>query len=143
MNQLTQSISSLRKRALVTMTLLALVGMAPMAAQAKSNGGTVISTHTYQQKAAHGSGVGGATGAVVGGLLGNQIGHGNGKALATVAGAVGGGFAGNEIEKRTNKTTMTDVRVRMDSGAVRTFTEAGPSRRHEGQHVRVVNGHLN
>jgi uncharacterized protein YcfJ len=39
-------------------------------------------------------------GVVVGGLLGNQIGGGNGKKLATVAGAVGGGFAGREIDRR-------------------------------------------
>ncbi|MEO5830479.1 MAG: glycine zipper 2TM domain-containing protein [Rhodanobacter sp.] len=39
-----------------------------------------------------------AIGAVVGGLLGNQVGGGKGKTLATVAGAVGGGYAGNRIE---------------------------------------------
>jgi uncharacterized protein YcfJ len=39
-------------------------------------------------------------GAVVGGLLGNQVGGGTGKTLATVAGAVGGGYVGNEIAKR-------------------------------------------
>jgi uncharacterized protein YcfJ len=39
-------------------------------------------------------------GVVVGGLLGNQVGGGNGKKLATVAGAVGGGFAGREIDNR-------------------------------------------
>lgn len=39
-------------------------------------------------------------GAVVGGLLGNQVGGGNGKTLATIAGAVGGGYVGNEIAKR-------------------------------------------
>jgi hypothetical protein len=40
------------------------------------------------------------TGAVVGGLLGNQVGSGNGRKLATVAGIIGGGFAGNEIANR-------------------------------------------
>lgn len=37
------------------------------------------------------------TGAVVGGLLGNQVGHGNGKKLATIAGVIGGGMLGNQI----------------------------------------------
>ena len=51
----------------------------------------------YQQQPARqaNSPVGIATGAVVGGLLGNQIGKGNGRTLATVAGAVGGGYIGN------------------------------------------------
>ena len=40
------------------------------------------------------------TGAVVGGLLGNQVGSGNGKKLATLAGVIGGGFVGNEIANR-------------------------------------------
>ena len=41
--------------------------------------------------------VGIGVGAVIGGLLGNQIGGGNGKKLATVAGVIGGGMLGNQI----------------------------------------------
>jgi uncharacterized protein YcfJ len=44
--------------------------------------------------------VGIGTGAVIGGLIGNQIGGGNGKKLATVAGVIGGGIIGNEIANR-------------------------------------------
>lgn len=58
----------------------------------------------YQQPApapaARYSPLGIGIGAVVGGLLGNQVGGGTGKTLATVAGAVGGGYVGNEIAKR-------------------------------------------
>jgi uncharacterized protein YcfJ len=36
----------------------------------------------------------------IGGLIGNQIGGGNGKKLATVAGVIGGGMLGNEIANR-------------------------------------------
>lgn len=60
----------------------------------------------YQQPAAapapvaHNSALGIGVGAVVGGLLGNQVGGGNGKTLATIAGAVGGGYVGNEVAKR-------------------------------------------
>lgn len=39
-----------------------------------------------------------ATGAVIGGLLGNQVGGGKGKKLATVGGAVAGGAAGRTIQ---------------------------------------------
>ncbi|KQZ28191.1 glycine zipper 2TM domain-containing protein [Duganella sp. Root1480D1] len=42
-------------------------------------------------------------GAVVGGLIGNQIGGGTGRKLATVVGAVGGGYVGNEIAKRNQQ----------------------------------------
>ena len=50
---------------------------------------------------AQNSPIGIGVGAVVGGLLGNQVGGGKGKTLATIAGAVGGGYLGNEIAKRT------------------------------------------
>jgi len=39
-----------------------------------------------------------AVGAVVGGLLGNQIGGGSGKKIATVAGAAAGGYTGNKVQ---------------------------------------------
>ena len=62
------------------------------------------STPAYQQPApapvAQNSPIGIGVGAVVGGLLGNQVGGGKGKTLATIAGAVGGGYLGNEIAKR-------------------------------------------
>ncbi|MEO7065952.1 MAG: glycine zipper 2TM domain-containing protein [Rhodanobacter sp.] len=57
----------------------------------------VVVNHTAPPKDQHRV-AGTAIGAVVGGLLGNQVGGGKGKTLATVAGAVGGGYAGNRIE---------------------------------------------
>jgi uncharacterized protein YcfJ len=40
------------------------------------------------------------TGALIGGLVGNQVGSGNGRKLATVAGIIGGGMLGNEVANR-------------------------------------------
>jgi len=56
----------------------------------------------YQQPApvVQNSPVGIGLGAVVGGLLGSQVGGGKGRTLATIAGVVGGGYLGNEIAKR-------------------------------------------
>lgn len=48
-----------------------------------------------------------AIGAVVGGLLGNQVGGGKGKTLATVAGAVGGGYAGNRVQANRQHGEVT------------------------------------
>jgi uncharacterized protein YcfJ len=44
--------------------------------------------------------VGIGTGAVIGGLIGNQVGSGNGRKLATVAGMIGGGMLGNQMINR-------------------------------------------
>lgn len=52
-------------------------------------------------------------GALAGGLLGNQIGGGTGKAIATVAGAAAGGYAGNKVQEgmqRRDTYTTTETR---------------------------------
>jgi len=92
--------------------------------------------------AAKPSGIGIAAGAVLGGVLGNQVGSGNGRTLATVAGAVGGGFAGNEVEKRTHTTSSYRVVVRMENGGVREFPQSASNGWQIGDRVRVVNGAL-
>ncbi|NUA25651.1 glycine zipper 2TM domain-containing protein [Cupriavidus basilensis] len=88
------------------------------------------------------SGLGAVGGAVIGGLLGNQIGKGNGRILGTVAGAVGGGFAGNQIEKTVRKDTSYQVRVQMDNGNYRTFTYHADPGVQVGQRVRLQDGVL-
>lgn len=106
------------------------------------NCGTVVSTHTYQRAAEHGSGVGAVGGALLGGILGHQVGSGRGQTLATVAGAAGGAYAGNNVDRNMHATTYTDVRVRMARGGYRTFTEQGNPRFHNGEAVRVHDGRL-
>ncbi|WP_427914615.1 glycine zipper 2TM domain-containing protein [Ramlibacter sp. MMS24-I3-19] len=104
--------------------------------------GVVESVQAVQQKG-EGSGLGVAGGAVAGGLLGHQVGGGNGKTAMTVLGAVGGAFAGNEIEKRARATTVYDVKVRMEDGSVRTIrrsepVNAGTKVQIEGTSLRVA-----
>ncbi len=103
--------------------------------------GVVDSIHEIKVKG-QGTGVGGVGGAVVGGLLGNQIGAGRGKALATVAGAVGGAFAGNAIEKNVRSEVEHQMVVRLEDGSTRTFTQVNPFPFGIGERVRIVNGHV-
>ena len=102
--------------------------------------GVVESVRTITQRG-EGSGLGAAGGAIVGGLLGNQIGGGHGRQLATVAGAVGGAVVGNQVEGNMKATTHYQVRVRMDDGKVRTVTSSSASWQ-EGDRVKVVKGRL-
>ena len=54
-----------------------------------------------------------AIGAVAGGLLGNQVGGGDGRKLATVAGAAAGGYAGNQVQKNMQeKDTVSRTETR-------------------------------
>lgn len=103
--------------------------------------GRVESVQPVQTQASP-SGVGIVGGAVVGGLLGNQVGGGSGKTLATIAGAVGGGYAGNEVEKRTRTASTYQVRVRMEDGQSRNFPYNNQPNWRQGDRVRVVDGYL-
>jgi outer membrane lipoprotein SlyB len=105
-----------------------------------SSCGVVESVSVVKQRA-QGSGLGAGAGAVVGGLLGNQIGGGTGRQLATVAGAVGGAVVGNQVEGNMKASTTYNVRVRMDNGKYRTFHTSSPSFQ-AGEPVKVVKGVL-
>jgi outer membrane lipoprotein SlyB len=87
--------------------------------------GVVESVQAVKQKG-QAQGVGAVAGGVLGGVLGNQVGGGTGRAVATVLGAVGGGFAGHEVEKRVRAETVYEVRVRMEDGSVRRFSQPQP-----------------
>ena len=60
-----------------------------------------------------------AIGGVAGGLLGNQLGHGNGRAATTVIGAAGGAYAGHAIEKNRNQYIAYVMHIRMNDGSMR------------------------
>jgi uncharacterized protein YcfJ len=96
---------------------------------------TDVHTETRRGKA---SGVGAVGGAVVGGLLGNMVGGGNGKKIATVAGAVGGGYAGNEIEKNQKSYTVWIVQVQERDGRTRRFERSADPGLRVGDEVRLT-----
>jgi len=104
-----------------------------------SDCGVVESIHTVTHKG-EGTGIGAVGGAVVGGVLGNQIGEGTGKRIARIGGAVLGGFAGNEVEKRARSETSYEISVRMDDGSIRTVSQKSAPSWQQGQRVRVDNG---
>ncbi|MBT9612898.1 MAG: glycine zipper 2TM domain-containing protein [Burkholderiales bacterium] len=101
--------------------------------------GVIQSTRVIVQPG-DGGAVGIVGGAVVGGLLGNQVGGGRGKDIATVAGAVGGAVVGNEIEKRVDTTKRYETVVRFNDGTNRVFTESKPTAWRVGEQVKVING---
>lgn len=106
-----------------------------------SNCGNIESVRAIKQRA-QGSGLGAAGGAVVGGLLGNQVGGGSGRQLATVAGAIGGAVVGNQVEGNMKATTSYEIRVRLDDGTLRTFHQNSEPQWRSGDRVRIVKGRL-
>ena len=95
-----------------------------------------------EQRKGQGSGLGAVGGAVVGGLLGHQVGGGSGKTLLTVGGAVAGGVAGNEIEKQSKKHTVWITRVTLKDGSVKSYTQASDPQLRTGDVVQIEGGAL-
>ncbi len=84
-------------------------------------------------------------GAIVGGLLGNQIGGGSGRAAATVLGAAGGAVVGNRIAQNQSGTyaanqTVYRVSVQTDNGQMRTYDVNATGDLRPGDRVRIENG---
>ncbi|UXH78771.1 glycine zipper 2TM domain-containing protein [Roseateles amylovorans] len=102
---------------------------------------TVVSVR-QETREGKGSGIGVVGGAVIGGLLGNQIGGGTGKKVATVGGAVAGGYAGNEIEKRQRSTTVWVVRLRNADQSTRNMEFSHDPQVQNGDVVRARDGRL-
>lgn len=102
---------------------------------------SVVAVHS-EVREGQASGLGVVGGAVIGGLLGSQVGGGTGKKIATVGGAVAGGYAGNEIEKRQRSQTIWRVKLRQADGSLRSVELAQDPQVHVGEVVRWRDGRL-
>ncbi|HDR9358294.1 TPA: glycine zipper 2TM domain-containing protein [Burkholderia vietnamiensis] len=109
---------------------------APRPVAIDPNAGEVVAVNAVQEPEPT-TGLGAIGGAVAGGLLGNQVGGGRGRVLATIAGAVGGGLAGNGIEHTMRKATTYQVQVRMQDGSYRNFTYSTQPSVQVGERVHV------
>ncbi|HYF60501.1 MAG TPA: glycine zipper 2TM domain-containing protein, partial [Burkholderiaceae bacterium] len=87
-------------------------------------------------------GVGAIAGTVLGGVLGHQVGGGDGRKVGAVVGAIGGGVLGHQIEQRVRSTVKHEATVRLDDGGTRTFVRDVPWDLQAGDRVRVVGGTL-
>ena len=84
------------------------------------------------------SGTGGAViGAVAGGLLGNQVGGGTGKTVATVAGVAGGAYAGKKIAEGNKEYKIT---IRMRDGEIKHAHQETLNSIKVGSMVRLKDG---
>lgn len=74
------------------------------------------------EKQGEGSATGMVAGGLAGALLGNQIGKGGTRDIATIAGAAGGAYAGRKIEGNMKTVKRWDVSVRFDNGDERNYS---------------------
>lgn len=104
--------------------------------------GVVQSIELVRQERS-GVGLGTVAGAVVGGVLGNQVGAGRGNTAATIVGAAGGAYVGHELESRQQANADAyRITVRMENGAYQTLTQSTNGDLRVGDRVRIENGVL-
>lgn len=80
-----------------------------------------VSAVNVIEKKGESSPVGLIAGGVAGALLGNQVGGGTGKSLATIAGAAGGAYAGKKVQENMNTHKVWKVTVRYEDGRTGNF----------------------
>lgn len=90
-------------------------------------------------------GVGTVAGALIGGVLGHQVGSGDGNTAATVLGAAGGAYAGHQIEKNNNTQQSVNAykfTVRMENGSYLAVVQTTNPDIRVGDRVQLDNGVL-
>ena len=104
--------------------------------------GTIVSLRPVQSEGTK-TPIGTLAGAAVGGIAGNSIGGGRGKAITTILGGVAGGAAGSAVEEGITRTQGVEIVVREDDGGTRAYVQAVDSQQFRvGDRVRImsVNG---
>ena len=84
------------------------------------------------------TGVGNASGAVLGGLAGSHVGGGSGKVAGAVVGAVLGGIAGSTIDKNIQTKQGIEITVRLSNGKVIAVTQLPDEHFNIGDRVKVI-----
>jgi outer membrane lipoprotein SlyB len=89
------------------------------------------------------SGGGALLGAVVGGVLGHQVGDGRGRTAATGVGAIGGAVAGNQLEKNSAAGNGTyRITVEFDDGHRADYQYESVGDLRIGDRIRLEQGQL-
>jgi outer membrane lipoprotein SlyB len=106
--------------------------------------GVVQSIELVRQDVAAAGGIGAGTiaGAVVGGILGHQVGSGTGNTAATVLGAAGGAYVGNQMEKNqaTQQVNAYKLTIRLSNGTYQSLTQTSTEDIRVGDRVQIDNG---
>lgn len=100
--------------------------------------GVVEQIVPVQLASTHHTGVGAVIGGIAGAGLGNLIGRGTGRDVATVLGAIGGGLLGNQVQQNYDQPIPgQQVLVRIDNGVLVAVTQPVNPALYPGRRVYV------
>lgn len=99
--------------------------------------GVVEQINATQLQSLQHQGIGAVVGGIAGAGLGNLVGRGSGRDVATLLGALGGGFLGNQVQQRNfdQPRPGQQVVVRTDSGVIVAVTQPVDPGLHPGMRV--------
>jgi outer membrane lipoprotein SlyB len=102
--------------------------------------GTITALRQVQIQADSRAGglIGTGGGAVIGGLLGNQVGGGSGRTLATAAGVIAGSLAGSKVEESSNLIPAWEIEIRQDNAQSVVIVQKAEQNFQVGQRVRII-----
>ncbi|KEY58012.1 glycine zipper 2TM domain-containing protein [Serratia sp. DD3] len=102
--------------------------------------GTVVSVRPVQiQGSESANTIGAIGGAVLGGLIGNTIGGGSGRNIATAAGAVAGGVVGNSVGSVAGRSSGVELEIKTDNKEnIVVVQRASATQFNPGQRVRMA-----
>ncbi len=80
---------------------------------------------------------------MIGGVLGNTVGHGRGRSAATIVGAVAGGAVGNAMGKRNGRQAPAwRIVMRMSDGRIASLIQRQQPQLRRGDAVPVRDGRV-
>ena len=100
--------------------------------------GRVVAIDVVRGPSGRTTGGGAVAGAIIGGVLGHQVGSGRGNDVATAAGAIGGAVAGNEIEKRRGDDEQYRITVQFPDGREATVFQNSLNGLRVGDRARIA-----
>jgi outer membrane lipoprotein SlyB len=86
------------------------------------------------------SGVGTASGAMLGTVAGSHVGGGSGQIAGAIGGALLGGIIGTQIEADANRRPGVEVTVMLDSGQYIAIVQEADEPFRAGDRVRILSG---
>jgi outer membrane lipoprotein SlyB len=107
--------------------------------------GVIETIYATQLQGARHQGVGAVVGGIAGAGLGNLIGRGSGREVATVLGALGGGFLGHEVQQADYDQPIPgqQVIVRTNSGVIVAVTQPINGALYRGARVYLEGSGIN
>lgn len=103
-----------------------------------STSAVVIGVNYFNNQTSSVNGTGMLVGAGVGGLLGNQVGKGRGKKLATVAGALIGAGVGANVNNQQQTVPMVELTIQEPNGNLLKVTQPQNASYYVGQYVTII-----